>query len=321
MESAIYSQIMYHLRRTKTPLIVSDRRTDGDSLGASIALAHFLRDRGVPARVYLSEPLPEQYKTLPGALWCFSGSLEGFTYDLMIICDCSEEKYATQVISELSPKPTVINIDHHATNPGFGDFKLIVPEAPATSELVFRLFNETNTPISAKIALCLMVGLGFDTTFFRNGATNERAYDMASVLLRCGVRLPEVLRILHSHRGAKVLQLWGRALSRLRQHEDLGIVSTCLTQKDFTDLGLDESTTEGLSDFLGLSLAPPALAVFRETTSGDVKVSMRTRSGDVSRLARSFGGGGHKKAAGFTLAAKSLKQMPDGSWQIVSKKS
>lgn len=318
MESAIYSQIMYHLKRAKAPLIVSDRRTDGDSLGASIALAHFLRDSGVPARVYLSEKLPEQYKRLPGVDWCFDGSLKGLDCDLLVICDCSEEKYLQEVLAEISPKPFVINIDHHATNPGFGDLKLIIPESPATSELVFLLFNETSTQITAEMALCLMVGLGFDTTFFRNGATNDRAYNMASGLLRCGVRIPEVLRILHSHRGAQVLKLWGTALSRLRQHKDLGIVSTCLTQRDFSSLGLEESTAEGLSDFLGLSLAPPALMVFRETSDGNVKVSMRTRTGDVSKLARAFGGGGHKKAAGFTLFDKSLKQMSDGSWKVVS---
>lgn len=306
------------MRLSRAPLMISDRRTDGDSLGAALSLAHWFDAQGVSPRVHVSDELPPQLALLPGSDWCFSGNIDA-PADLVLVCDCSEESYVEEVLRLLpGVRPVVINIDHHDTNPLYGDVALVVPEAPATSELVFRCIHEMQREMPANMALCLMVGLGFDTTFFRNGATNERAFFMASELLSGGVRLTDVMRVVYGHRTAKVLRLWGVALQRLRQHPDLGIVSTCLTQKDFMSLGLDEATIDGLSDFLGLALRLPALAVFRETKEGNVKVSLRARKGNVSRLAQAFGGGGHEKAAGFTLFQKKLIEQADGSWQTVT---
>jgi phosphoesterase RecJ-like protein len=142
----------------------------------------------------------------------------------------------------------------------------------------------------------------FDTSAFTNSATNERVLNSASELILLGARVQDVIRTMFHNRSLGALRVWGAALERLVEHEATKIVCTCLTRKDIEENDVDDDEIDGLSNFLSLVTDTDTLIVLRETSDGGVKASMRSRTHDVSAHAKLFGGGGHAKAAGFTIA-------------------
>jgi phosphoesterase RecJ-like protein len=310
MESYTHKRIYDLLVAARRPVLVADERVDGDSLGSALALADFLKARGVRAPVLVSAQVPAKYRFLPGADLCTADAsvLHDARVDLVVILDCSDAGYIDRLYASRPPglpasRPPVINIDHHATNPRYGDMNQVVVSSPATAEVVYRFFRENNVVPSRDAATCLITGICFDTTVFSNSATNQRAFEAASDLMMGGARIQEVVRNVYQNRSVEVLRIWGKALERLRGHGDRSAVATFVTRADMEEAGVSEDEVEGLSNFLNLVTDAETLFVFREGSDGSVKASMRSSGPDVSAVAKAMGGGGHRKAAGFTVAA------------------
>lgn len=312
-------QIHEKLIQAKQPLLVADERLDGDSLGSSLAVADYLLRLGKPVRVFISESIPEKYRILPHREICFfdKKELEKISPDLVVSFDCSDAKYVEEIGTKLSgPKPFVINIDHHTSNPKFGHLHLVDVAAPATCEIIIRFFQENKIEINKEIATCLFSGLIFDTTAFSNNVTSALVLERASEMLMLGARGNEAIRLLLKNRSIPALRMWGIALERLFNHEEFQAIATAITEEDMKIFEVSEDDIDGLSNYLNWALVADTICVFRETKDGGVKVSMRTRSGDVAAIARSRGGGGHAKAAGFTVKNARLVCGPDGCWRI-----
>jgi len=321
MGYSVLEQMYEKLVLAQKPLLVADERLDGDSLGSALAVADYLLQLGKPVRVFISQAIPEKYSFLPHQELCFfdKSELTKISSDLVISFDCSDANYIDEVVGRLSGvKPLVFNIDHHATNPKFGHLHFVDIKAPATCEVVHRFFKENKIEVTPKIATCLFAGLVFDTTSFSNEATTAAALASASELLLAGARGGEAIRLLLKNRSIPALRLWGIALERLWFHEEFQAIATCITVKDLEMFGVDEEEVEGLSNFLQGVVAHDTICVIRENKEGGVKISMRTHSGDVGSIARANGGGGHTKAAGFTVKNSRLVCLPDSTWKIES---
>lgn len=305
----------------KKPVFISDERIDGDSLGASLALAEYLKGHGIRVPVFVSEPIPEKYRFLPNSDFCTDdiAVLQDDEIDLVVAFDCSDGTYIDRLVSHIPSHPTVVNIDHHKTNPRYGHVNQVVVESPATAEVVHQFFKANNIIPTKDAAVCLLTGICFDTTIFSNGATNERAFKAASELLLSGARVQDVIRTMFSNRSVEALRVWGTALERLYSHPGMDFVSTGFLRTDLDDHQVSEEEIEGLSNFLNLVTDAPFLMVLRETKEGDVKVSMRSTGKDVSRFAKIYGGGGHAKAAGFTVKNATLVCDQGGCWKVVRK--
>jgi phosphoesterase RecJ-like protein len=318
MEAYLHTRILSLLRAAKKPVFISDERTDGDSLGASLAMADFLRGEGVRVPVYVSGPVPEKYRSMPNADLCTHDPavFEDPEIDLVVVFDCSDARYVRDLVERLPRKATVINIDHHATNPLYGDVNQVVTDAPATAAVVHAFYEANRLVPSRDAATCLLIGICFDTTVFQNSATNPRALRAASLLMMSGARIQDVIRIQFHNRSVQALRLWGAALERLTRHPTLGTVSTFLTRQDIEENDASDEDVDGLSDFLSLASDAETLFVLRETTDGGVKVSMRSQSQNVANVARAFGGGGHVKAAGFTLPNTKFTKDDSGAWTL-----
>lgn len=318
MESYLHKQIHDLLVKAREPVFISDERIDGDSLGSALAMADFMASLGKTVPVYVASIVPEQYRRLPRAHQCTT-SLHIFDnpeVDLVVVFDCSDAEFVRGLVERIPGNPQVVNIDHHTTNSRYGHVNQVVVDAPATAAVVHRFFEENQIIPSREAATCLLTGLCFDTTAFSNSATNERALDAASKLVLSGARVQEVIHAMFHNRSVSALRVWGAALERIEEDREQDMISTYLTRKDIEENHVSDDEIDGLSNFLNLVTHIDTLRVFRETPDGHVKVSMRSLTRDVSEIAKAHGGGGHKRAAGYTIPESKLVCGEDGCWRV-----
>jgi phosphoesterase RecJ-like protein len=319
METYISRQILQKLTNAQHPVLICDERIDGDSLGSSLAVVDYLKlHHGIFVPVYVSEEIPQKYRFLPHIEHCTTDK-EIFTnaaIDVVVSFDCSDERYIHGLIERCPNTPLLINIDHHNSNPLYGDINLVMKDAPAAAEVVYRFFRSNQIEPSRDAATALLMGICFDTTIFSNDSTDQRAFNTASDLLRYGARKREVTRAMMANRTIPALRVWGKVLERVYKHPFHDIMSTCITRQDMEEHGVGDEEVDGLNNFLHFIMETDTLFLLKETAAGGVKVSMRTISRDVSRLARNMGGGGHMKAAGFTIPNSKITILKDGSHYV-----
>lgn len=318
MVNLVHKQIHQELLRSSHPIFISDERVDGDSLGSALAVVDYLKGLGKYPLVYVSEPVPAQYHHLPHLDRCTEdlSVFENQDIDLVVVFDCSDEKYVQRLVDLIPNKPLVINIDHHKTNTRYGDVNQVIVGAPATAQVVHQFFEANQILPSRDAATCLLMGICFDTGAFTNAGTNDDSLEIASSLVLLGGRIHDVIRSLFKNRSLTALRVWGLALERLHENELFDGLVTCITRKDIDEHGVEDDEIDGLSNFLSLVTDTEFLAVMRETKEGHVKVSMRSSTRDVAMIARQQGGGGHQRAAGYTIENSKLVCSDNGCWRV-----
>lgn len=317
-EENLYKKFHELLARSKRTLLLAHKKPDGDTLGAAGSVLNYLLREGCEVAAFCADPIPEQFSYLPN-IERFSHDPAIFQddYDLVCMFDAGDLKYAgvSDFVNSMPKRPMMVNIDHHATNTKFGDLNLLFVDASSTAEVVHRFYRTNKVFIDSNMATCLLTGILTDTSNFVNPATNATCIRAASDLLICGARATDISNSLMRNKTVPALQLWGTALERLREDKNGIVAVTVIRASDATDLNTDiGDATEGIANFLGATLSMPVIMVLREQNDGMVKGSLRSSTHDVSELAKSVGGGGHKKAAGFTVAGKIVER--DGFWQI-----
>lgn len=321
METTILHQKFHSLLdKANRILLVAHKGPDADTLGSSGAILNYLLGQGKTVNAFCLDAVPEKYQYMSG--------LEHFTtdpnvfkeeHDLVCVFDSGDLAYAgvADFMKDLPGKLKLANIDHHATNQHYGDLSVVFSDASSTAEIVYGFFRANNLLIDSHTATCLLSGIFEDTMFFSNLATNAVCIEAASHLLICGGRLNEVADSLGQGKRVAVLQLWGRAFERIRENKKLGMASTVILKKDLNETGLDlDEAASGISNFLGIALKVPITLVLIELPDGFVRGSLRSATRDISEIAKKFGGGGHEKAAGFTIKGKVVEK--DGIWQVES---
>lgn len=288
-------------------LIVSHQNPDGDTAGAGLALAHYLDQLRKPHTCFCRHELHPSLLFLPGRERYTTDLdvIRADDHDVIVVVDAADLAYAgvAEVIGELKTTPTIVNIDHHATNTGYGHHNLVEPGRASTTEIIFNLFDELRVPITPDIATCLLTGVLTDTGSFSNPATNETVFVAASRLLVYGARIREIMFHTMRNKSIAQLSLWGRALERLKEDPATGYLSTAITAADLTACNATEDDADGLANFLGGVSHASAVIFLREQSPGIVKGSLRTTNDliDVAEIAKLYDGGGHRKAAGFTV--------------------
>ncbi len=303
-------------------LLVAHQKPDGDAAGACLALAHYLDNLKKNYTCFSLDELNPYLRFLPKAeefrqnkeIW------KNKDFDLIIVLDSGDLKYAgiEPYINDFTHDYKIINIDHHATNSRYGHYNLVMSSASSTCEIVHELLESVNA-LNKEIATCLLTGIITDTGGFSNLATTSSAIEAASRLLLKGANLKQITNYTLNHRPYNVLRLWGRALERLEEDPQTGIIATYITQQDFKECLVDESARDGVANFLQ-SLdqnKTKAIMVYSETNDGRIKVSLRTTNPllNVAQFAKLMGGGGHAKAAGFEIAGH-LQETKQG-WKII----
>jgi phosphoesterase RecJ-like protein len=219
-------------------------------------------------------------------------------FDLVGLVDCSEVERAGNVLKDW-PMPD-INIDHHCTNMDFARVNLVDPHAVATAEIVADLIPALGMKITTPVAAALLTGLVTDTIGFRTSNVTPKAMRLAADLMETGVDLSELYRRLLIDRSLEAVRLWGAGLTKVERRDRLAW--TTLTRLDRETVHYPGRDDADLINILAAIEDVDISIIFVEQSNGSVKVSWRAQPGfDVSKVALSFGGGGHAAASGAEI--------------------
>lgn len=303
------------------PLLVAHRRPDGDTLGAMLAFGRWLENQGKVHTRFCVDGVPAAYRFMPGAdqVTADQERVKAIMPDIVFFFDAADVKMTgiEELLAAL-PNAKLVNVDHHVSNTAFGHVNLIVTDASSTAEVIHRFHEAIGESVDRATATCLLTGICTDTSHFSNPATTTQALRVGSALLSRGAKFGDVMTHIFNNKSVAVLKLWGVALSRLTVNRTFGIATTALTRADYAEAGVGEDeSTEGISNFLNAVLDVPTVLVLKEGKDGMVRGSLRTTGErDVAKLAGYFGGGGHKKAAGFAVPGRLVEE--GGRWRVVA---
>jgi bifunctional oligoribonuclease and PAP phosphatase NrnA len=297
------------LREHDRFLVVTHENPDGDALGSLLATTLALRGLGKDVEMYLggSGSLPREYAFM---------RLDGLRRDLpddleqrvLVAVDCAKADRIGPDPDPVERASLVLNIDHHHDNTRFGDLNLIVADASSTGEVLRDVIRELGVELTPELAEPLYIALVTDTGRFQYTNTTPKALRLAAELVEAGADVHEVFQQVYESVEFAKLKLLARALDRARVLEGGLIIVSHLLRNDFAEVGAAEPYSEGIIDYLRAVEGAELAALIREPPRNDGptrRVSLRASVDelDVSAIARMFGGGGHRQAAGFSSDA------------------
>ena len=298
-------EIVDELRRADKLLLTTHENPDGDALGSLLGMNLILEQLDKDVVMFLDGknfPLPYEYQRMP--LDEVRRELPKDLDDRVVVfLDCGNiDRMPVDFLHESHRH--VLNIDHHHDNTRFGDVNLVVGHASCTAEILWDLAKDLRVEITPQIAEALYVALVTDTGKFMFENTTPKAHEMAAEMIEAGVQPQESHRRLYEGLPFARLQLLARALNAVQRFDGGQLTLTHITREDFSHSNAVESDSEGIVDHLRQVEATIVAALVRELldVDGRRKVSLRAtdKRVDVSIIARGFGGGGHRQAAGFT---------------------
>jgi phosphoesterase RecJ-like protein len=290
-------------------LVTTHENPDGDALGSLLAATLALRQLGKDAVMFLNwhAPLPGEYRFM---------DLSDLRRDpppdveerVLLAVDCANESRLGEDREFMARAPLVVDVDHHHDNSRFGGVNLVVPDASSTGEILRDVFRELDVEVTPEIAEALYIALVTDTGRFQYANTTPKALRLAAELVERGADVHKVFQGIYESVQFAKLKLLARALDRAQIYDGGRVVVTFLRRNDFAEVGAEEPYSEGIIDFLRAVEGAELAALIREPPRDEGptrRVSLRAsvEDVDVSAIARSFGGGGHKQAAGFSTDA------------------
>jgi phosphoesterase RecJ-like protein len=283
--------------RSSVIVCLAHKDADADSLGSALGFALSLRAMGRDVRVVVPSPLPRMLEYLPG--FDTISDTVGDRVDALFTFDCPTVERFGDRQDLVRTTATVVNVDHHVTNEGFGSINLIDAGASATGQVVHRLLTTIGAPITADVATNLYAALFTDTGGFRHENTNEQALRLGADLVAAGANPGWVALKSYKSRSVSQLKLEGLAVARLRTELGGRLIWSQITQAMLDDTGSDMQESEGVIDQLQSIDTMEIAVLFKESAPGVTKVSVRTRDPyDATAVCQPFGGGGHRRAAG-----------------------
>jgi bifunctional oligoribonuclease and PAP phosphatase NrnA len=286
--------------------LTTHERPDGDALGSLAAMQLVLTTLGKDAVSFLPPdefPLPYEYRSI---------RLEGLVTEppadlperTLVFLDCGNiDRTPLEVVKREQNAP-LVNIDHHHDNTRFGTINHVDAHASCTAEMVWDLMHGLGVQVTEPVGEALYVGLVTDTGRFMYDNTGARAHEMAAELLSAGVDAHGVYKRLYEGIPQGKLELLARGLANVVRYDGGLLTVTHLTRDDYHLAGADESYSEGVVDHLRSVEGTVVAGLVRDQLAGEParKVSLRATDDrvDVSKIARAGGGGGHRRAAGFS---------------------
>lgn len=283
--------------------IISHRGPDGDTSGSGLALKIILESQQKRVTNICGDPLPTAFQFLPNAS-VFVRDFHPEEYDLILTVDAATQGqtgFAESKPELFSGKFPLVNIDHHISNEMFGTVNLVDAFASSTTAVLFALCSLFGWRIPPDAATCLLNGLMTDTGSFQHSNTSPATFRIGARLLAAGADLESIRRYVFRTTPVETLRLWGKILSRAEKTAE-GIVVSSVRAEDFERTGADPKDASGAIDYLNM-IPDASYSMLLTERGGKVKGSLRTQqdSVNVSEIAGKFGGGGHIKAAGFTV--------------------
>lgn len=285
--------------------IIPHISADGDAIGSSLALALAFERLGARARVYLEEAVPLLYRFLPGErlITVYEEETEGTSHELAVALDTGDISRLGKRSVIFSKAGKTINIDHHSTNSNFARLNYVDTASSAVGEIIYRLLKMMGLFLTPDISACLYTAIATDTGGFRYSNTTSLTHQITAELVKNGADVAELSQKLFETTTLGKVRLLGTAAQSLELLDNGRISLITVTDDMLKESRAIEEDCEGIVN-LGRNIRNVQIALMmRLYDNGEIKVNLRSNTGvNVARIANSFSGGGHNKAAGFTAA-------------------
>ncbi len=291
------------IRSKQRFVVMSHIRPDGDALGCTLAMGLCLRQMGKDVTMWNEEGCLEKFSFLPHSNLVQKPPTEPESFEVAIVLDTAVKERVGTCLAGVKHADTWLNIDHHISNPRFGDLNYIDSTAPAAGQILFELFRHGDLPITYEMADCLYVAISTDTGSFQYPSTTARTYEIGAELVKMGAKVGELSQKLYESYPRRRLELLKSLLNALRFTSNDRVASFALTQATSKSLGVLPEDNEGLIDYIRAVQGVVVAAFFEELDDQRVRVSLRSKDprADVCKVAQQFGGGGHTLAAGIRM--------------------
>lgn len=296
-------KIIKVIKKEKSFLLSTHLDVEGDALGSELAMYLLLKRLRKKVCMYNPQKIPANYSFLP-----FSSQVQHSPpweeFDVGIILDCSDISRLGRAKNSFYKTRVLINIDHHISNTRFTDINLVDPYASSTCELVYKLYKKFFPKLNKNVALCLYTGIFTDTGCFTYGSTDPAVHKIIAELMSYGVLAPKVYHNVYGFYKFKDIAFIGKVLSTLKQDKNgkiLWVKTDKWRESAYGDL------TEAIFHNLRFIKNAQIFVLFKKIGNGTVRVNFRSRGRfDVNKIAKFFGGGGHRNASGTTIRKSSL---------------
>ena len=306
---AVPEAVVERIRSARNVLAVGHENPDADTLGSTLAVCRLVEHGGARATAVFTDPIPPIYNFVADVERARTDPDPEAGYDLLVVSDCGTLDRIGAVRErhpELFERLPRVVIDHHASNGSTGPTDWIEPDSAATCEMTALLAFRLGVALSdgdGALAGQLMAGIVMDTATFAHPNTTPRTLAVSAALVEAGAQLSDISRRLYRSKPDAQLRLFGRVLARLETDADGRIIHTSLFDADLEATGAIPAHSEGIIDLLAQSEEADVAIVFKEAGPA-TRISVRTKPGgvDATVLTGAFGGGGHARAAGATIA-------------------
>jgi phosphoesterase RecJ-like protein len=303
--NASFDEIGEVFQQHKSFAVISHLRPDGDAIGSILALGHALEALGKSVRYLNEDGCPESLKFLPGSekveMTAEAGALE---VEVAICLDTAAEKrVGDHSYAVVQAAGVVINIDHHVSNPGYGDFNYVDDSFPATGQIIYDLLKHLDLPISEISRDSIYVATSTDTGSFQYPGTTQATYEMAADLVARGLKVGEINSLTYDNQPYRKVELMRALLNTLEMADHGKVAWWHLTKEVKEKIGLLDDDTEGMIDIIRSIQGVMVAVFFEELAEGKIRVSMRSKDKRIncSEVCGRFGGGGHALAAGIRM--------------------
>jgi phosphoesterase RecJ-like protein len=302
------------IKKADRILLTTHEGTDGDDLGSALAIFNYLKQLHKSAKVVIKGGVPSNLIFLPASDEVES-YLEELDADLVMTFGCNKITRTGWKQFEHLNIP-IINFDHHPDSTNFGTVNVIDPKTSAVAELIYYFLTFAEAEITKEIATCLLTGIFTDTGGFKHANTTSEALEVAAELLKRGARIDKIAFQTMGKKRPAAIKAYARGLENARFDTEKKMVFSVLTEDDLKEVGATDEDLEGFVELLN-SLPQAKFALLLRQDGDTVKGSLRSephKKVDVSKIAKMFGGGGHKLASGFKVSGKLIRE--GDAWQI-----
>ena len=300
------------IKSSENILILTHKNPDGDAIGSVLGLSEALLSLPKNVKCFSKSEIPDVFKFLPGVS-NIKNHISPKHYDLIILLDCAFFlRTGVDNIKEIaSSHDNLLVIDHHPKGKVEHDcVPIINHEASSTAILIYTLLKEMGIKITKSISDCLLTGIFTDTGGFQHSNTDPQSLETAAELMRKGSRIDKIAKNIFNGKNVPAIKLWGKALGRIQTDKKTGMAVSYISKNDIEECGAKKEDASGLVGIINTVSDTKFSLLLTETEGKKIRGSLRSedyKGIDVSEIARSLGGGGHRLASGFEMDGEDIE--------------
>ena len=297
------------LAGVKSAAVAGHLRPDGDCAGSTLAVYNYIKTYypHIEVNLYL-EPIPNKFLFLEKAGEIIHHCVKDKVYDLFMALDCGDEGRLGDAVKYFRTAKKTVCIDHHVSNESFAQENYIFPEASSTSELIYGLLPKER--ITKEIAECIYLGMVHDTGVFQYSCTSAKTMEIAGALMETGIDFTKIVDETFYTKTFVQNKILGKALLEAKLYREGKIIASVITAEDMKNFQVLPKHLDGIVNQLRITKGVEVALFLYENDDGTFKASTRCNGDvDLAKIAVAFGGGGHKKAAGFSIKKDEPEKM------------